>query len=230
MSQQLQQIAPSSVEGREQIEDRRRQVYNLFLRGYKPKQISRILAVPHSTINHDIHARRGDLREAAEKVDPVSYLADVREEYRMLREEAWANYRAADKPGDKIKFLKLITKLSSDETKQLQDLGAIEKHNGKSKLEIEADVNVSGQINVQVTEERLEALTALIISQQIDVPPEEALQMKGRDPVFIDLPSPQSQLKDITGDGKALPLPVPHQKPFDLDANLPKHNEDEPDL
>jgi len=223
-------MARPTLEQQESIEERRRQVYNLHLRGYKGQQISRILGVPSQTVSTDIRERRIDLREAAEKVDPVAYLADLREEYRLLKEEAWANYRTADKPGDKVKFLKLVTKLTADETKQLQDLGALEKAANKSKLEIDADVNIHGQVSIDVTEERLEALTAVIISQQLDVPPEEALAMKGREPTFIELPSPQAQLHDLTGDGKDLPLPVPYRAPFDINANLPKKGEDDADL
>jgi len=199
------------------IKERRRQAYNLKLRGYQGKEISKILGVSPATITNDLQARKQELKDIELQTQPQEYMADVGQEFEQLRQEAWANYRSSEKPVDRARFLTLLAKLRVDETGMRQNLGLLDKV--ANKVEIDAELTVKGHVDVHVSEEKLEALTAMLISESIDAPPEEVLQMSGRQPVFIDAPPPQACLTSLGGLEEEQPRQMPHQQPFDLEQS-----------
>jgi len=105
-----------------------------------------------------------------------------------------------------------------DETGLRQNLGLLDKV--ANKLEIDAAVTVHGHIDMSVSETKLEALTAMLISEVLEAPPEEVLQMSGRSPVFIDAPLPQSCLTSLGGLEDNTPRQMPHRQPFSLDPSI----------
>jgi hypothetical protein len=205
---------PTEVE-KLMIRERRRQAYNLKLRGYQGQEIAKILSVSPATITNDLQIRKQELKEMELQTQPQEYMAEVAQEFEQIRQEAWANYRSSEKPVDRARFLTLVAKLRVDETGMRQNLGLLDKV--PNKVEVDAELTVKGHVDVHISEAKLEALTAMLISEPLDMSPEDVLQMGGRSPVFIEAPPPQACLSSLGGLDENQPLQMPHKQPFEIE-------------
>jgi len=195
----------------ESLMERKRQAYHLKLRGYKPDQIAKMMDRSTDTIRKYLKDQHILLKEANESVNSEDYVSELREEFSLLRMEAWSNYSKANRMQDKVKILNVLAKLRIDETKSLHDLGALRK--SAQKVEHEHSHKVEGSVDVNISEERLDALVAVMVGEEMGVRPEELMSMSGGDSVYPGLPA---AIIDAEYEEIEL-LPVPHQKTFDIE-------------
>jgi hypothetical protein len=108
------------------IDDRRREVEKLRLRGFSVNAITKALAVSAKTVYRDLeHIRAMNLAEVS-TTEKDEHLANALVRYREIEEQAWAEY-AASEPGSasRLRALDLIRVTQGDKIKALRDTGYI---------------------------------------------------------------------------------------------------------
>jgi predicted transcriptional regulator len=87
-----------------QIEDRRRQVSELYLRGWSQADIARQLSVSQATISSDLKTIREEWRQSAIwNYDEAVSLA--RQQLDLLEREAWSGYQRSQQPAESTKVV-----------------------------------------------------------------------------------------------------------------------------
>lgn len=162
-------------------DERERQAYSLLARGANEKTIADILGVTVSTVKKYINARREVVLDVINRVSQQDYAVLVLERFSQIRQEIWANYQSAEKEKDKIKYMELLMKVESQEQENLTKLGLLERQAEKVEHVIQGDVALS-----EVDHSRLEALTALVISQRVGNTPEGLLAMRAKENYLLN--------------------------------------------
>ncbi len=163
------------------ISQRRREVWRRHLDGETAVSISKALGVTERTVRSDIkHCRESARQELAEVEEPLSFLAEVLEYYRVLRFEVWKDLDRATAQGDvttRVKLISLLTKIRRDETDLLLRGGwpkQVPSHPSKLGPHISEEVAAK-------CEPELEALQVAIIAAQMSRTPEEVRALCGRE-------------------------------------------------
>jgi predicted transcriptional regulator len=202
--------ALSSYMGNENLTQRKRQAYQLSLRGYKVDEIASIMKKSEQTIRKYLKEYKVVLNEVNENVHAVDMIAEVRETFYTLKKEAWSNYSKAEKTSDKINSIKLIAKLATEELKALHNLGFVDR--SPQRVEHQHNHSIDNQISIDISDERLDSLAAIVLGNDMGLDPQDVLRMSGGDSEYPGLPT---VIDAEFEESKALPLP--YQDEFDIE-------------
>ncbi len=197
------------LESSDPMADRRRNVYHMKLRGYKNKDIARILGLTSSQVQGDLKHRKSEIRDVTDHLDSLSYAAEIREDFEQLRAEAWNEYDKAPRPSDRARYLNLIARLRKDELDALQGLGALDRRT----VQHELDINIQGALSVNIDDERLDAIALALLSNQMGSDPQTTLAQRGRAATYIDAVEKKTVPQQLaaTGITEMLDLPPTEQ-------------------
>ena len=136
--------APSSALGkvsRDEIDDRRRKVLRLRMRGLGYRTIAKLVGVGHMTVKRDLEAIKEENREKVGKLTKVDHVSEALTAYQEVELRAWQDYHEA-KAGSKERqaFLREVRDSRRDQTKLLTDLGLIEKTPHETHVKVSAEV------------------------------------------------------------------------------------------
>ena len=186
---------------------RRRQVYTMQMRGYSKPQISKILGVAVSTVRDDVSVHERELAQMTLRIDPDVYIAQVLTENEDLRREAWRNYETAKKDTDRARFLSLVKSIREGEMRSLREAGLLDR---TAKQE---DTSHAGSTTIsELSGAQLDALTAVLLAEEMGLTPEEVLGLGGRPPIYVEAGS--NGAHEYTDPSKReKPLPMSHREP-----------------
>ena len=166
MSTALQNIA------QHEVDERRRQVEKLRLRGTPVSTIAKILNVSDKTIYRDLKAIREQNIEAVSKTEKEEHMANAMARYREIEERAWTDYHtAAEGSPARIKALDLIRVIQSDKIKALRDTGFIQ--NQAQKVEVEVNHKLEEVWSPELQAEVAQAMLQKALTPQLEEPVHE---------------------------------------------------------
>lgn len=112
---------------KEQLQDRRRTVWELYLRGVPLTVISRTLNVHRNTINNDLRELRKTHKQQVSNVDISEEVGDLAAKYDEIFKYAISEYATTDREGAKSSFLSQAQEALHKKSKLLMDVGIIPK-------------------------------------------------------------------------------------------------------
>ena len=120
------------------LDDRRREVEKLRLRGLSATAISKLLNVSQKTIYRDLEVIRETNLSLVSVTEKDEHLANALTRYREVEERAWAEYHSAPEGTPvRIKALDLIRVTQSDKIKALRDTGFIQTQAQQVEVRVE---------------------------------------------------------------------------------------------
>lgn len=180
------------------LAERKKQAYLLYLRQYPTNQIAKAMGINPQTVRSYINERKASLDDTLQRLQPSTFAAEILEDFAQLRQETWRLFESASKPQDKARYLQLIASLRQKEVETMQRAGLLRKMDAADSHDKPESIAIqnTGPINVNISEHTLEALTAHILSSQMDRTPKELLDMRGRAPTFIEM-APKPEIKSL---------------------------------
>lgn len=112
---------------KQQLEDRRRQVWDLVLRGVPVTVIAKTLGVHRNTITNDVKVLRERNRQQITDVDVKAEIGDAVAKYDEIFKAALGDYATTDKDGSKASFLSQAQSALERKLRFLIDVGVLPK-------------------------------------------------------------------------------------------------------
>lgn len=142
---------------REEIEDRRKQVGRLRMRGLGYRSIAKLLGVGYLTIKRDLEAIREDNKKRVSAFEQEQHLGESLSVFEEVELRAWQDYHEAQGGSIQRKhFLDTIQDARNNQIKLLTDVGLVSKEPTK------VDVRVKSEL-IQHWSPEAQALVAMAI-------------------------------------------------------------------
>lgn len=155
-------IAPKKLT-KSEIQDRRKKVQSLRLRGLDTNTIAVLLQISQTTVVKDLVAIRRDADKVTNNFDQNKFIGSSFAVFDELMQICWNEYISNDKNVvAKLKTLDLIRNIQNDKIKALQDVGLIKK-------EPEA-VTVTHNVNIPWNDELKDEIAKLILQKSLTTP------------------------------------------------------------
>lgn len=124
---------------KEETETRRRQVWELQLRGLPKNIIAKTLGVSPNTITQDVRALRENHRQYVEELDIEGEFGDAMAKFDHLFNMAIAGYSISDRGSDKTAFMSQANMALDKKLKFMMDVGVLPKAAQELKGEFTVD-------------------------------------------------------------------------------------------
>jgi len=113
--------------GKQQLEDRRRTVWDLVVRGIPMTVIAKTLGVHRNTINNDVKVLRENNRKQVSDIDVKTEIGDAVAKFDNLFMCAMNEFSTAEKTGAKCTAISLATNALDRKVRFLMDVGFLPK-------------------------------------------------------------------------------------------------------
>jgi len=133
-------LRPPAKASKEEIEDRRKQVARLRLRGLGYRSIAKILNVGHMTIKRDLEAIREENKRRVSGFEHAQMIGESLSVFEEVELRAWQDYHDADKGSvQRRQFLDVIQNARNNQIKLLTDIGLVSKEPHKVDVTVRTD-------------------------------------------------------------------------------------------
>ena len=124
-----------------EIEERRRDVVRLRMRGLGLRNIAKELGVGHMTIKRDLAAIQEQTKERMSKLDRDIIIAESVSVYEEIETQAWDQFhRCGSGTSMKAQFLNVVRAARNDQIRLLTDIGMITRAPQEVKHTVKTDV------------------------------------------------------------------------------------------
>jgi len=126
---------------KEEIEERRKQVARLRMRGLGYRAIGKLLSVGHMTIKRDLEAIRENNKEKVTTLDRSEHVGESLSVFEEVELRAWQDYHTAQAGSQqRQKFLAEVQEARKNQTRLLTDLGVVSRAPLESVIKVSAEV------------------------------------------------------------------------------------------
>jgi len=128
------------------IENRRSQVWDLYMRGMKVNVIASVLSVHRNTVSNDLRELKKKLGDDVAKMDPAESVGETLKHYDEIWRSAVLEFNAAQTTGAKNNFLRTALEAIRQKAALLSSCGVIPTVNNGG---VNVQVNVANISNMQ---------------------------------------------------------------------------------
>lgn len=169
--------------------EKKRQAYNLAIRGSNVQTVAHIMGVSPATVRAWIDSYKTEIQGTISQINREDYATLFMNRMDQIRQEAWTHFGNAKKDSERRAWLRMAMDVEVKEKDGLMDLGLIDKQPTQHEHQHSVVIGVGEN---EVRPEQLDALAAMALSGSMGLSAEDALAMCGRP--AAPLPTPKGHM------------------------------------